>query len=91
MGSSLSLYRFLGLDLYNTFVGFWINSLGVKDELFKMRFFLTQQVNPLNANPLNGLEAVTDTFSGFAKTVNVVRNVMRNKNDEKSDSPPPSP
>ena len=43
---------------------------------------LHQQVNPLNTNPLNGLEAVTDTFSGFAKTVNVVRNVVRSKNDK---------
>ena len=45
-------------------------------------FSLHQQVNPLNTNPLNGLEAVTDTFSGFAKTVNVVRNVVRSKNDK---------
>jgi hypothetical protein len=45
-----------------------------------MKFY--EQVNPLNANPLNGLEAITDTFSGFAKTVNTVRNVMRNKIDD---------
>ena len=53
-------------------------------------------MNPLNTNPLNGLEAVTDTFSGFAKTVNTVRNVMRSrldkdkkdgsKNDDRNDS-----
>ena len=40
------------------------------------------QVNPLNTNPLNGLEAVTDTFSGFTRVVNTVRMVMRNRNDK---------
>ena len=64
-----------------------LSGLGTSEE-FHYLSFSTFQVNPLNANPLNGLEAVTDTFSGFAKTVNVVRTVMRNKNDEKSDSQP---
>lgn len=43
------------------------------------------QVNPLNTNPLNGLEAVTDTFSGFTRVVNTVRMVMRNRNDKNND------